>query len=161
MKRFHWPLQRLHDVTVQRELALRSDLLALLQQVTSLRQEVIRRTVAVRSMLEDLAGLDLAERMRTRDTVMETAAWAERRIDELRGRVRELTTRRAEMTARLVKLRKSKETLDRMRREARQAHTRRQRKLEQKQFDQTAQIAFARGIQHSRRKSRRTGALER
>jgi len=75
--------------------------------------------------------------------------------------VRELTTRRAEMTARLVKLRKSKETLERMRREARQAHTRRQWKLEQKQFDQTAQIAFVRGIQRGRRRPGRTGALER
>jgi len=161
VRQFQWPLQRLQDVTAQRELALRSELLTLLQQVTWLRQEIVRRRAALRSMLSELAEMDLAERMRTQEVFMRTAAWAERRIDELRGRVKEMTARRTEMTAQLLKIRKSKETLERLRQEARREYMRHQRKLEQKQFDQTAQVAFARGVQHRRGRSGRTGAPER
>ena len=53
MKRFTWPLQRLLEVTVQRERALQAELLALSRQVASLRQRILRRQAVLRGLLAE------------------------------------------------------------------------------------------------------------
>jgi len=156
MRRFHWPLQRPLNVTIQRELALRSELLALLQRITGLRQEAIRRRAALRFVLADLAEDDLERRRARQEVFLNWSPWAEREIRRLRETIRQLTAQRAEKTAQLVRLRKSKETLERLRQEARQEHIREELKQEQKQFDESAQIAFARKAAQSPR-SRQAG----
>ena len=143
MKRFHWPLQKLRDVTIHRETALRSELLNLLQQITALRQQLIRRKAELRSLLSELAEQGMERRMEMQDVLSRCWPWAQQRIAALEEQIERLSAQREEKTARLIKLRKSKDTLDRMRQEARQAHEREQLKLEQKEFDQGAQIAFA------------------
>ena len=146
MKRFHWPLERLLKVTVQRELALRSELLALMHRTMRVRQEILARTAALRSLLSDLAGKSFQDRAALQEVFMATSARTERTIAGLREHVRELTVERGKKTADLITLRKSRDTMERMREEARQEHIREQLKLEQKEFDETAQIAFGRRL---------------
>ena len=144
MKRFHWPLQRLYDVTAQRELALRSVLMRLLQQVARRRQQVVQRKAGLRSMLADLAEGGIERRLERQALVMDQADRCRLEIVQLGEQIESLTAERARNSAELTRLRKSKETLERMRDEARHEHVRVERNLEQKQFDETAQIAFAR-----------------
>lgn len=144
MKRFHWPLERMLTVTVQRELALRSALLKLLQQITAARQEIVSKRAAVRSMLAELGESNARQRMGLQELFMKFSASTWREIDRLREEVARLTEQRTAKTADLMKLRKSQETLERMREEARREHIRMETNLEQKQFDESAQIAFTR-----------------
>lgn len=144
MKRFRWPLERMLTVTVQRELALRSQLLSLLQRITVVRQEIVRRRSEVRSMLAELGAHKAHQRMGLQELFMRFSASTWREIARLRDEATALTAQRAEKTSELLKLRKSQETLERMRQEAKRQHVRFEMNLEQKQFDESAQIAFAR-----------------
>jgi len=148
MRRFNWPLQRLLDVTTQRERTLRSKLFMLLQRITHLHQEIIRRNAVLRSSLADLAEQSIEERIARQRIFMRWSASVTREIRVLRSHVKDLGASRAETMAQLVKARKSKETLRRLRTEAEQEHVRGELRLEQKRFDEVAQTAFSRRLAH-------------
>ena len=145
MKRFHWRLQQVLDVKVQRERALRSDLLALMEQLAEARRVMLLCRAELRTMLSDLAEADITHRMLMQEAVMRSAAFAEADIASVQEKIAQFTAERKEKTIRLIQLRKSQERLEQMREEARQEHLHEQLRSEQKEFDETAQIAFARG----------------
>ncbi len=144
MRRFHWRLQQVLDVKVQQEHVLRSALMSLMEQIAMRRQDMVMRKAELRSMLSDLAGASIDERMLMQETVMRSAARAEAQVLALNQEVARLTADRTEKTAQLIKLRKSQERLENMREEARREHVYEQLRAEQKEFDENAQIAFAR-----------------
>jgi len=87
MERFHWPLQRVLDVSMQRELALRSELLSLMQRITHSRQEIIRRRAVVRLMLSDIGQAEMERRMVLQELFMGSASWEERRTQKLQSEI--------------------------------------------------------------------------
>ena len=144
MRRFSWPLQRVLDVNLQRELALRSELISLMRRITHNRQEVIRRRAVLRMLLSDIGRQSMDRRIGLQEVVMGSASWEQRRTRRLEEEIDEWTAERTEKTAELVKLRKSTQTLARTREEALQEHLRDEVRQEQKQFDEVAQVSFAR-----------------
>ena len=144
MKRFTWPLQRLLEVTVQRERALKAELLALSREVAGLRQRILRRQAVLRGLLGELAQQQLQERIPALQVFLQCAELDQRQIRRLQAQLKSLELQRREKTARFLKTRASRETLERRREEARQLHLREQFKIEQAQFDETAHVAFAR-----------------
>jgi flagellar biosynthesis chaperone FliJ len=146
MKRFAWPLQRLLDVTEQRERAQRAEMLALTREMARLRQDAIVHRAGVRALIAELGGMELAERLSRHVDFVRCCQAHDRQIEQLESRIAALTVQRQEMTRLLMKTRKSRETLERLREEARQEHLREQGKLEQAQFDETAHTAKARSM---------------
>jgi flagellar biosynthesis chaperone FliJ len=144
MKRFRWRLQRVLDITEQRERALRAELLALAQAIARVRQEILGRQALVRTILAELAQRSLPERLPEQALVLQCAAAEERILRRLRTRQKDLETQRAAKTEAYLRIRARRETLRRLREEARQKHLREQLLLEQKQFDETAHLAYAR-----------------
>lgn len=146
MKRFAWPLQRLLDVTEQRERAQRAEVLALAQQTARLRQDAAVQRACVRALIAEMGGMELIERLRRHVDFVRCCQAHDRQIEQLQARIAELTVQREAMMRVLMKTRKSRETLERLREEARQEHLREQTKLEQAQFDETAHTAKARKL---------------
>lgn len=151
MRRFHWPLQRLLDVTAQREKVLRAELLNLSRQIARLRQQVLWRQAALRQMLEDLAAEELPVRIRNQPVVMDCSQAQQTRIDRLEEQLADLGRRRSQKTEQLVKVRGKRQTLERLRQEAWQGHVRQELKLEQRQFDEIAHVGKARRLIESAR----------
>ena len=150
MKRFNWPLQRLLDVTTQRERTLRSELFVLLQRITHLHQEIIRRKAVLRSVLADLSEQSIEARIAQQHLFMRWSGSVTREIQLLKSQAKDLGASRAETMTRLAKARKSKETLRRLRADAEQEHVRAELRQEQKRFDEVAQTAFSRRLTHTR-----------
>ena len=144
MKRFHWPLQRLLDVTGQREQVQRAELLAVSRRIARLRQHVLVGRASIRGLIAQLAEAGLPERMRRHDEAMRSAEAHERRIARRVASLAALADERAARTRELLKTRKKRETLERLREEARQQHVREQLKMEQREFDETAHVGRAR-----------------
>jgi flagellar biosynthesis chaperone FliJ len=144
MKRFAWPLQRLLDVTEQRERAQRAEMLALAREMARLRQDAIVHRAGVRALIAELGGMELADRLSRQVDFVRCCQAHDRQIEQLESRIAVLAAQREEMTRVLMKTRKSRETLQRLREEARQEHLREQTRLEQVQFDETAHTAKAR-----------------
>ena len=145
MKPFRWSLQRLADVTAQREQALRLELLDLSRRLAALRRESLRRMDCVRALLEELAGLDLPHRIAQQDLIQGCAAAHRRELDRLGAALALAVQQRKDKTQQLLRFRSRRKTLERLRAEALRKHLLEQGRLEQKQFDETAHIAFARG----------------
>ena len=144
MRRFHWPLQRLLTVTAQRERGLKEQMLDLSRQIAVVRQEIIQRRTVIRMSLSELAEASLDERMRVQEMVLACSAADQQRIDQRQEALGTLDDRRRAASAEFVKMRNKRQTLDRMRADAKAEHTRQELAAEQKQFDETAQIAFGR-----------------
>ena len=158
MKRFKWPLQRLLDVTTRREEALRSELVSLSQAAARLAQEIVTRQALLRSALQDLGGQVLADRIARHEMVMTCSQVLDREIEAFAHRLDQCRQRRKQRTRDLLKLRASRETLERLRQEARQRYLRQQTALEQRRLDEAAQVAYARNAldvrnQHGKRES--------
>ena len=148
MKRFQWRLQRVLDITERREQVVRGELFALAGALTRVRQEIIRRQVLLRTVLEELARKGLAERIAQQILFFQQSASVTREIDRLKAELAKLEAERAEKTAVFMRLRGQRQTLERLRAEARERHRREEDKREQAQFDETAHIAFARKQRH-------------
>ena len=144
MKRFAWPLQRLLDVTEQRERAQRAELLALTREMARLRQDAVAHRAGVRALIAELGRLTLSERLSRNVDFVRCCQAHDRQNEQLEARIAKLAVQREEMTRVLMRTRKSRETLERFREEARQEYLREQTKLEQTQFDETAHTAKAR-----------------
>ncbi len=143
MKRFRWPLQRLLDVTMQRELARRAELLRLGRETARVRQEIASRRRVIRASLKELARQALAERMGQQEIVLACSAGREREIRRFQDRLEALAGERKRTVEELVRVRGARETLEKMRDEARWRHVQEQLKLEQKALDEVAHVAFA------------------
>ena len=74
---------------------------------------------------------------------MACSARREKEIERLQGQLKALEGQRKDKTDQLIKTKSSRETLEKMREEARQIHLRQQLKLDQKQLDETAHVSFA------------------
>ncbi|MHC4716382.1 MAG: flagellar FliJ family protein [Planctomycetota bacterium] len=144
MKRFHWPLQRLLTVTAQRERALKAEMLDLSRRMAIARQAIVHRQMVIRVSLGRLGAAPLAERMRDQEMIMSCSALHQRQIVRQQETLKTLEAGRRSASAEFVKARTKRQTLERMRAEARRQHIRQEMAIEQKQFDETAQMSFRR-----------------
>jgi len=144
MKLFKWSLQRLLNVTVQRERVLRSELLRLAQEMARIRHELLRQKAVLRSQLDELTRKEVPERLPERKIFMDFSQATDKTIKKLTRELERLGTVRKETTDRFLRVRGSRQTLERLREEARQRHIHRQLRLEQKELDESAQVSFAR-----------------
>ena len=143
MKRFKWPLQTLLDVTIQRELSLRGELLELSRKVFRLRHQILRRRAAHRTTLTALAREEFLRRIARQEVFFRCSDTDQKQLRQLDEQLSEREAQRSETMQRFLKTKASRETLERRRAEARELHMREQMRLEQKQLDEGAQIAFA------------------
>ncbi len=144
MKKFRWKLERVLDITAQREKALRSELFALAQAVVRVRRAIVERRTALRILLEEVGRHPLADRLAEQAVVMAYSAGEQRELRRLDARLAELEAERARKRKRFLQTRSMRETLERMREQAREDYLRQVAKREQSEFDEQAHLAFAR-----------------
>lgn len=144
MKKFHWKLERVLDITAQREKALRSGLFALAQAVVRVRRAIVERRTVLRILLEEMGRRPLADRLAEQAVVMAYSAGEQRELRRLDARLAELEAERARKRERFLQTRSMRETLERMREQAREDYLRQVAKREQSEFDEQAHLAFAR-----------------
>lgn len=142
MKRFHWPLQRLLEVTLQRERMLRVELFALANQIVAVHQEMFRRQACLRGTLAELAQMVFGQRLPRQQIFMAYSAAEEARMDRLKGRLKDLQERRTETMTDFARKRSLREGLERLREEALGRYAREIAKQERKQLDESFQVAF-------------------
>jgi hypothetical protein len=144
VKRFSWRLQRVLDVTEQRERLMEAELLALAQRVVLARQGILARQALVRMLLADLGRRPLADRLAEQTLVLECARTEQRTLDDLRAKLKDLEDERQRATERLMEVRTRRRMLERLRDEARRRHDKEMDRLEQAALDEAAHLAHAR-----------------
>jgi hypothetical protein len=160
MKRFSWRLERVLEITAQREQILRADILALAQQIAGVRHEIAARQQVVRTILDDLGSQSLIERLGEQTIVLACAAAEERILAGLRGRRDALEASRKTKTEQFTKERTMRRALERLREGAYAKYLQAAAAREQAELDEVSHIAFARrlgGARHGWHDSDRTG----
>ncbi len=144
MRRFHWRLQRVLDVKMQQEQALRLELVALTQKALELRQEIILRRSQVRTWLADMRDWSVERRIGQQDTIMRCVAGMEKQVSVIEQNLQAVKDERKTKTDELMTIRSARKTLERLYEDAYQEHVRKELLREQKELDDSAQMAFAR-----------------
>lgn len=142
MRKFLWPLQRLLHVTEQRERAMRLEVLAAVQQAAIVKRQILRRQAVLRDLLAGLSRDPIERRIPRQEVFMNHVRSEERVLAGLQKELDELQRRREQVTAELMKIRSSRKSLERLRAEALRKYRQEQARWEQKQFDESAQLAF-------------------
>ena len=117
---------------------------ALWAEIERLRRQIDDANARVRSMLADLASHDLADRIAEHEVVTACVQAARREILDQQHQQARRRAERDKKTQELIRTRSSRQTLERLRAEARREHLRREAAVEQKQSDDSSQVAYAR-----------------
>ena len=146
MKRFHWPLQKLLDVTAQRELAVRTELHRMAQNIAVVQHELAARRQAVADALAELANLPILERIERQQTFARASDEGDRQIALLEGRLESLQAERQAKVEQFKALKAKRQTLEKLREEAMAKYRLEVGRMEQALLDESAQVSFARKL---------------
>ena len=144
MKKFTWPLQRLLDVTAQRETAARAAVFALAHAMVALRGRIAVLVSRRRELLDELARDGIERRMARQDFVMASADTLTKQLRALDAELADLAARRKAKMTELMQHRARRKLLENLRERALAQWRNEQNRQEQLQLDEAANIAFTR-----------------
>lgn len=146
MKRFKWKLQRLLDVKTRQEELKKAQLLALIQNIAAVRQNLLMRRQKVKQFFAELAEQSAPQRIQEQQLCLKAVAFADEKIETLKQMLQELETQRTAVMSEVLQLRKFRKSLEKLRTIAKEEYDLESKKNEQNFLDETANIAFARGL---------------
>jgi flagellar export protein FliJ len=144
VQKFIWPLQRLLDVKSKQEDALRTELMALTEQIASLRSRIMMEKIVLRDQMDELSGLASDQRMNRQQEFMLYVHVKDALIQRLSREQEQVEQQRQKKINDLLAIRKFRKGLERLRVRAREDYDSRMNRLEQNQLDENTSIVFAR-----------------
>jgi flagellar biosynthesis chaperone FliJ len=144
MRRFAWRLQRVLDIKAKQEQIKTQELFVITDKLTQARSSLLAQQQILRDILESIANEDPKKRLDKQEFFLRNSATTDELIKKLKTNICELEIKQKEKVAEVLKLRRFKESLERLREQAQRKYIEAQEKLEQKQFDETATLRFTR-----------------
>ena len=146
MKKFAWRLQRLLDIKIRQEDAIRAELVAITEQAVAVRSQVMIRKTVLRQMLAELAKKDAKQRLSEQEFFLRYAHVSDDAIKKLELRLSELEKVRQRKIKEVMKVRRFRKGLERLRAEAKAEFMREEQRYELKESDEKSTVSFARKI---------------
>ncbi|MBN1818904.1 MAG: hypothetical protein JW828_16190 [Sedimentisphaerales bacterium] len=146
MKRFVWRLQRLLDMKVKQEDALRAELVAVTEQVVAVRGQMMMLRATLRRLLSELEDVSQEKWLCRKRLVLDHSQVTEQTIRMLNNRLSELEQERKRKIKEVMEVRKFRKSLEKLRTKALEQHTREQEKWMQNELDERTAIRRAREI---------------
>ena len=137
------------DIRTKQEQVKTQELFALTEKLAQVRGELLTQQRILQDIIESIANERACERINKQEFFLRNSAQTDERIKQLKGAVKELESKQKDMIAEVLKIRRSKEGLERLREQAKKRYIEEQDKLEQKQLDEMAVMNFVRGEQDS------------
>ncbi len=150
MKRFVWRLQRLLDIKIKQEDALRSDLVIVTEKVVGMRGRIMLEKASLRQKLRELASLDASRRIKQQMMFLQFSQIIEDRIAWLRSELKKLEELREKKMAEMMEIRKMRKGLEKLREKAKEEFQQAELKQQQNEIDDRTCISFARKILNER-----------
>lgn len=144
MARFAWRLQRVLDVKAKEEQLRRMELLRLTEHLAAKRSELLLCRRVLRDTIRGITRDDPSRRLAAQEFVLRHAETNDRQIRRLGQEIADLESRQRAKTAEVLAVRRFKESLERLRAEARTRFIRDCERLEQKEMDDRTTVVFAR-----------------
>jgi len=146
MKRFVWRLQRILDIETKKEQKVRSELLEMTEQLAETRGLLLTQQMILKDIMARLAKENPKNRLGRQEFFLRFSGNIDERIEKLKEKISSLEYRQKEKIAELLKVKRFKEGLERLRKEAKTQFIKEQEKIEQKELDEMASVSFARNM---------------
>jgi flagellar biosynthesis chaperone FliJ len=144
MKRFVWRLQRVLEIKKKQEQKVRAELFELTERLAQKRGDLLARQKMLENIIDGLAERNPKNRLGEQEFFLRHSDTNDQQIKRLKKDINVLESQQREKVAEVLKVRKSKEGLERLRVEAKMQFIKEQEKLEQKDLDEGATISFVR-----------------
>ena len=144
MKRFVWRLQRILDIKTKEERTKKAQLVKLTEKLVQVRGELLTQKRILDNIINDLAGQKPERRLGRQEFFLRCSTTNDEVIEKLKEKVGEIESAQREKIAEVLKVRRFKESLEKLRAEAKMRFMKEQEKLEQKVLDERATISFVR-----------------
>jgi flagellar biosynthesis chaperone FliJ len=144
MKRFVWRLQKVLDVKAKEQQIKQTELFRLTEKLAERRSELLLRQRVLHEIMSNLRENNSARRLGNQEFFLKHTATNDAEIRALREEIAQLQTEQKERTAEVLAVKRFKEGLERLRSEAKERFMREQERLEQRELDERATVAFAR-----------------
>jgi flagellar biosynthesis chaperone FliJ len=144
MKRFVWRLQKVLDVKIKEEQLRRTELFQIVEQLAARRGELLLRQRILQDLMTEIQRRESAQRLNAQEFFLRHAATDDAEIRRLQEEIAAWEVRHKEKTAEVLAVRRFREGLEKLRAQAKEEYMREQERLEQKEQDERATIAFAR-----------------
>ena len=118
MRRFAWRLQRVLDVKAKQEQIKTQELFVITEKLAQTRSSLLAQQQILRDILESIANENPKERLGKQEFFLRNSAATDELIKKLKASVRELEVKQKEKVAEVLKLRRFKESLERLREQA-------------------------------------------
>ena len=138
MKRFEWRLQRVLDIRTKQEVIKTQELFSITEKLAQTRSELLIQQRILRDIFESIASEIPQRRTGRQEFFLRNSTATDERIRQLQDKVQKLESEQKKKMAEVMKLRQFKESLEKLREQAKRAFMKEQEKLEQKQMDETA-----------------------
>jgi flagellar export protein FliJ len=142
MKRFSWPLQKLLDVTNQRELAAQAHLGDINARLERTGQSIARRKQMLRDLLAQLGRADVQQRISSQTIWMTCTPGQDRQIRKLQDQLGRLETQKAQALKELHEIRTRRMSYEKLREKAHEQWEQETKKRQQQQLDEAAAVRF-------------------
>ena len=144
MKRFTWRLQRVLDIRTKEEQKKTAELLEITDKLVATRSELLIKKKLLENIINDLAAESPKKRLAKQEFFLAYSYTSNEQIKKLKEKINLLEIRQKDKIKEVLKVRRSKEGLERLRSEAKTQYIKEQEKLEQKELDDRATVSFVR-----------------
>jgi flagellar biosynthesis chaperone FliJ len=139
-----WRLQHVLDIRTNEEQTKRTELLKITERLAESRGELLTRQAILRDMISRIGQKKPHKRLGEQEFFFKHSAASEEQVKILKARARALESEQRQKMTEVLKIKRSKESLEKLRAEAKRQYIEEQEKLEQKELDEIAGISFVR-----------------
>jgi flagellar FliJ protein len=144
MRRFVWRLQRVLDIKEKEEQKVRAELFELTEKITEMRGELLIHQKMLEDIINGLTEENPKTRLSKQEFLLRYSATNDDQIRKLKDQIHQLETLQKEKVAEVSKVRRFKQGLEKLCVETKRRFMKEQERLEQKEFDERAQVSFVR-----------------
>jgi flagellar FliJ protein len=144
MKRFTWRLQRVLDIRTKEEQKKTAELLEITNKLVATRSELLIKRKLLENIINDIAAESPKKRLAKQEFFLAYSYTSNEQIKKLKEKINHLETQQKNKIMEVLKVRRSKEGLEKLRNEAKTQYIKEQEKLEQKELDDRATVSFVR-----------------
>jgi flagellar biosynthesis chaperone FliJ len=137
------------DVRTKQEQIKTQELYALTEKLAQTRGELLAQQRILQDIIESIEKENGGERLIKQEFFLRNSAATDERIKQLEAAVKELERKQKEMIKEVMKIRRSKEGLEKLKEQAKKKYISEQDKIEQRQLDEVAVTGFVRGDHES------------
>ena len=144
MKRFVWRLQRVLDIKTKEEHIVKAQLVKLTEKLIGVRSELLVQKGILNNLISDISEESPKARLGKQELFLKCSKTNSEIIKKLTEKVNELVLAQKLKNAEVVKVKQLRKGLEKLRTEAKLRFIEKEEKLEQKELDEMATVAFAR-----------------